>query len=197
MTISNNASGLRPGVCLSTDRPAAPYEGQLIYETDTDRILYWSGSSWKITGGQMPTIAIRAGANQTGIANGTWTFLTFPSHTIEANNAGFTYSSGLFTIPTGMSGFYSVFCQIQWDINNAGFRSVQLANSLSSNNGIISSSSLNVTSAAYARQSVSGTAELVAGQTYGFSVLQDSGSARATEIGFMTNRFVVSMITSI
>jgi hypothetical protein len=47
MTISNNASALRPGVCTSITRPTTPYEGQVIYETDTDKILIWSGSTWQ------------------------------------------------------------------------------------------------------------------------------------------------------
>jgi len=34
------------GVCTSTTRPASPYEGQVIYETDTDRYLIYNGSSW-------------------------------------------------------------------------------------------------------------------------------------------------------
>ena len=37
----------KPGVCTSSTRPASPYEGQVIYETDTDKILAWSGSSWQ------------------------------------------------------------------------------------------------------------------------------------------------------
>jgi len=34
------------GVCTSSTRPATPYEGQVIYETDTDRVLYFNGSAW-------------------------------------------------------------------------------------------------------------------------------------------------------
>lgn len=48
MAISNVASNLRPGVCTSSTRPSNPYEGQTIYETDTDRVLVWGGSSWII-----------------------------------------------------------------------------------------------------------------------------------------------------
>ena len=40
------SSAIRPGVCTSLTRPAVPYEGQLIYETDTDRIAVYSGSAW-------------------------------------------------------------------------------------------------------------------------------------------------------
>jgi hypothetical protein len=34
------------GVCTSTTRPASPFEGQVIYETDTDRVLVWNASAW-------------------------------------------------------------------------------------------------------------------------------------------------------
>lgn len=36
------------GVCTSSTRPATPYEGQVIYETDTDRVLVWTNSSWSM-----------------------------------------------------------------------------------------------------------------------------------------------------
>ena len=48
MAISNNSTGLRTGVCTSATRPTAPYEGQMIYETDTDRTLVWNNLSWII-----------------------------------------------------------------------------------------------------------------------------------------------------
>lgn len=33
-------------VCTSTTRPATPFEGQRIYETDTNRELLYDGSGW-------------------------------------------------------------------------------------------------------------------------------------------------------
>ena len=39
----------KPGVCTSATRPATPYEGQMIYETDTDRVLVWNGSAWVLS----------------------------------------------------------------------------------------------------------------------------------------------------
>lgn len=36
----------KPGVCTSTTRPASPYEGQVIFETDTDQTFVWNGSAW-------------------------------------------------------------------------------------------------------------------------------------------------------
>lgn len=37
---------VKPGVCTSSTRPASPFEGQTIYETDTDRLATWDGSAW-------------------------------------------------------------------------------------------------------------------------------------------------------
>ena len=46
MPISNLGNGLRTGVCTSTNRPTTPYEGQVIYETDTDLTFVWNGTAW-------------------------------------------------------------------------------------------------------------------------------------------------------
>ena len=46
MAINSLSTGFRPGVCTSGTRPTAPYEGQVIYETDTDKTLVWNGSAW-------------------------------------------------------------------------------------------------------------------------------------------------------
>lgn len=38
---------VKPGVCTSSTRPASPFEGQMIYETDTDILAIWNGSAWR------------------------------------------------------------------------------------------------------------------------------------------------------
>lgn len=35
-------------VCSATTRPAAPWPGQLIFETDTKQLLIFDGESWRI-----------------------------------------------------------------------------------------------------------------------------------------------------
>ena len=47
MTISATTQGLRPGVCTSSNRPANPYDGMMIYETDTNLVRIWNGTAWK------------------------------------------------------------------------------------------------------------------------------------------------------
>lgn len=41
------SSVIKPGVCTSTTRPTVPYDGQLIYETNTNLLRIWNGASWK------------------------------------------------------------------------------------------------------------------------------------------------------
>ena len=40
---------IQPGVCTSATRPASPFEGQVIYETNTKTILIYNGSAWITT----------------------------------------------------------------------------------------------------------------------------------------------------
>lgn len=49
MGLSNyipNSRLSQAGVCTSTTRPASPYEGQMIYETDTNRVLVYDAAAW-------------------------------------------------------------------------------------------------------------------------------------------------------
>lgn len=46
MTISATSQGLRMGVATSTSRPAVPFDGQVISETDTDSLKVYNGSAW-------------------------------------------------------------------------------------------------------------------------------------------------------
>lgn len=48
MSISASDKGMRPGVCTSTNRPANPYDGMVIYETDTDKAMVWNSSAWVV-----------------------------------------------------------------------------------------------------------------------------------------------------
>jgi hypothetical protein len=46
MTISATSKGLKNGVCTSTNRPANPYDGMMIYETDTDKVAVYDVNAW-------------------------------------------------------------------------------------------------------------------------------------------------------
>lgn len=76
--------GLKPGVCTSTTRPTNPYEGQMIYETDTDMLALWNGSAWRYIAATTPT-------------NGTvlQVVTTNKSDTFTTTNSSFTDVTGL------------------------------------------------------------------------------------------------------
>jgi hypothetical protein len=38
-------------IVTSTTRPTSPWDGQIIYETDTKKSLVWDGSAWQPAGG--------------------------------------------------------------------------------------------------------------------------------------------------
>jgi hypothetical protein len=48
VTISATTQGIKPGVCTSTNRPAAPFDGQVIYMTDVDQTAVWDGTQWTV-----------------------------------------------------------------------------------------------------------------------------------------------------
>lgn len=79
MAISNNNTGIRTGVCTSTTRPTAPYEGQHIYETDTDMVAIWNGTAWRYISATTPT-------------NGTVLQIVYASYATDTANASTTYA---------------------------------------------------------------------------------------------------------
>jgi len=78
MAINNLASGFRPGVCTSSTRPTTPYEGQMIYETDTDMVAIWNGSAWRYIAATTPTngtvLQVVTGETSTLVSNATSTY---------------------------------------------------------------------------------------------------------------------------
>jgi hypothetical protein len=46
MTISAAKATTQNGACTSSTRPASPYVGQMIFETDTNKLKIWLGSYW-------------------------------------------------------------------------------------------------------------------------------------------------------
>jgi hypothetical protein len=107
MAISNNNTGIRTGVCTSTTRPTAPYEGQHIYETDTDIEYVWNGSAWVVNyvsaaspafTGTPTAPTATAGTNTTQLA--TTEFVTAGINTLGTYTA-YTPTIGGFTIGNG------------------------------------------------------------------------------------------------
>lgn len=74
--------------CTSTTRPAAPVDGQVIYETDTDRIRVWDGGQWDMVYG----LAGCDAAGTASCANAVTTSLAFSS--VGFNSDGWITAGG-------------------------------------------------------------------------------------------------------
>jgi hypothetical protein len=59
---------LKPGVCTSSTRPASPFDGQVIYETDTDLVKAYNGTSW-VTVGVSPGLVLITAATFTAVTS--------------------------------------------------------------------------------------------------------------------------------
>ena len=135
MSISNNSTGLRPGVCLSSSRPTAPYKGQMVYETDTDMLAIWNGTAWRYVAATTPTngTVLQVVTNQPAFADQQ---VTSTSETMFINTlASITPKSAsskiiiLFTFgayPSNFASYYNLWIR-RGAIGNA--------NKIASNNG--------------------------------------------------------------
>lgn len=107
---------VRPGVCTSSTRPASPYDGQVIYETDTDKGYVWDSSKWVQLFGQMPGFKATNSAAQT-ITISTLTVVTVGTETYDNGNV---FSSNTCTIPTGYAGKWMFIGQVSWTTASTG-----------------------------------------------------------------------------
>ena len=93
----------KPGVCTSSTRPATPYEGQMIYETDTDKVLVYNGTAWIFP--NSAAVAIFQDQRSSGTSHGNLTAGTFTKRTLNTsvvnNITGCSISSSVITLTAG------------------------------------------------------------------------------------------------
>lgn len=92
--------------CKSGSRPADPYPGMKIYETDTGYSLVWNGSLWRYVPFKPASSHLTRATTQT-IGSGALTPVSF---TVAERTTGFTVTTPItvFTIPTGLEGEYDI-----------------------------------------------------------------------------------------
>jgi len=133
----------KPGVCTSSTRPATPYEGQMIYETNTDKVLVWNGTAWyanwNLPFGIVDTtaggtsnrgfVAIVAGQSNTAaagevdITNATMTFTGIAGRYYQTSLKGVaasTSSAGLATFAVYTGGVKQMLSRVEYSSNGYG-----------------------------------------------------------------------------
>jgi hypothetical protein len=109
-SVIGSSSIMQPGVCTSSTRPASPYDGQVIYETDTDRAMVYNGTSWVVLStGRANSLGLDLVKTQTvGTAVSSVTVsdvfsATYDNYKIVLSNIGSTVSNAPITLAMGSS----------------------------------------------------------------------------------------------
>ena len=116
-------AGLQPAVCTSTTRPASPYAGQMIYETDTNRVVVYKGTSWVYiadtdTPGGLELIKTQTiSGNATQYVEITGAFSsTYDNYRIIVNSARASFADSFrFRFGTISTGYYGNFNYIVYN----------------------------------------------------------------------------------
>jgi len=114
------------GVCTSSTRPATPYEGQVIYETDTDMVAVWNGSSWRYiasttaTNGTILQIASTTKSDTFTSTGTTWTDVTGLSASITPKSSSSKIFVNAMVSGTGGVGTTNFFSRLVRDSTAIG-----------------------------------------------------------------------------
>ena len=96
---------IKPGVATSGTRPASPFNGQVLYETDTAKIVSWNGSAWVYTAAVVATTAIFNETQASGTEGGTFTGGSYVKRTLNTtvinNIVGCTLTASVISLPAG------------------------------------------------------------------------------------------------
>jgi hypothetical protein len=110
---------MSPMQATSTTRPTSPWEGQHIYETDTDRILFWNGAAWVYQVGFAGACAVSRTTSFT-VANGADTVVSWSSANYDNNSMFSAGTPNRITVNT--AGIYLVTATFAWPSNSTGER---------------------------------------------------------------------------
>lgn len=103
-------------ICTSSTRPASPFVGQQIYETDTSKSLIYNGTAWVSPQAQtVPPMCVLRNTAVVSIPNTTFTELLYPAaaELVDTDTMhSITTNTGRITINT--AGVYCVTSNIIW-----------------------------------------------------------------------------------
>lgn len=108
MTISATTQGLRMGVATSSSRPAVPFDGQVISETDTDSLSVYKGSAWAPASGLTLVSATTIGTTVSSVTVSNAFSATYDNYKIIVSGGVGTGDSNLrITLGSTTTGYYA------------------------------------------------------------------------------------------
>ncbi len=100
ISAAQGIGSVKAGVCTFSTRPSNPYEGQMIYETDTDNVLVWNGTAW-IAFGSAATTANGEGGHSNIYSNSLSTSTaTIVSAVRRVQGVTYVFTNLTFNMPT-------------------------------------------------------------------------------------------------
>jgi hypothetical protein len=164
-------------VCTSTTRPGLPFNGLMIYETDTKRVYIHSGTEWKYQSGGEDPIKVRTWRSAAfTLTVGTSVIIPFDN---ESWDIGGNCSAGVYTAPESCK--YRINVRISTTTSAASERF--LCNVGVNSAEAIRGTDITTATAARATLELHGTTHVNAGSTITFLAMQVNGTARAIETG--------------
>lgn len=160
-------------VCTSGTRPSSPNEGMTIYETDTDKVLVYSGSAW-VEFGLLNFPRVRVNRNTTqSLTTGTAAAISFNTEQHDLGSGMWVVGSPTrLTVPSGQGGMYMVGAAAEFAANATGNRQIQTMINGSEHYRITIPS---VGSGLATRVVTAGMVSLAAADFVEFNCFQDSG----------------------
>lgn len=108
MSVSGNATGVRFGVATSTNRPSTPFDGQVISETDTDRLVVYNGSAWGSYGGLQFIKSQTIGSGVSSVTVSDVFSSTYDNYHISVSGGVTSTATGMrMTLGSTTTGYYS------------------------------------------------------------------------------------------
>lgn len=157
--------------CTSGTRPSAPNEGMTIYETDTDYIRTYDGTTWQVMTGNTPAARAQRTTTQS-ISTGSTTAVSFGAADYNAGTMWAGGSPTRLTAPIG--GVYVITAAVEFAANATGNRQVHIYQNGSEHSRITVPS---VGSGLATRVAIADTLNMAASDYVECFVFQDSGGS--------------------
>jgi len=94
---------IQPGVCTSSTRPTTPFEGQAIFETDTDRMYIWNGTAWVIPNSPAQNPPALELVKTQAVGSGVTSVVVTSAFSANYDNYEILYTGGTMTSSSGDS----------------------------------------------------------------------------------------------
>lgn len=177
MGISNYSVSEHYKICTSSTRPSGSfiYEGLMIYETDTDRVMVWNGTAWRFISGITPSARYQKTTTQS-IPHGVVTVVAFTSAMEVYDTASLGNNDSRFTVPAGFDGLWAMGGNFIWATSSAGDRAILIGKN-GSGSRLVQSEIGATTTGPISGYEVATEARLVAGDYIELFAFQTTGGA--------------------